>query len=514
MKPDWLQHLPEKVRQQAEAEWNYMQQEVRLLREMLRLRRLERYGRRSEKCSDEQLMLLTLETSVSAAELAQEASLGAEQKAGLEAPQPQEQKKSRNHPGREPLPAHLPRQEVVIACPAEQASCPVCHQPNAVIGYDLSEELCVKPAEYFVKVTKREKRACRQHPEGGVATAPAPSKILPKSKLSDEVILDTVVRKYQWHQPIYRQAAMLEREAGVKVDRHTLDDGVMWVGQLLQHLKDPMRQEVFGNGYLQADETPVGVKTPMVKGRSHRAYLFEYSQPGGVLVYDFRMGRGREGPKAFLAGFSGILQCDGYPGYNELESKEIIRAGCWAHCRRYFDKAHQVAPQETDALSVVKKIGDLYQVEAQARQEKMDAAARMALRQQKSIPVMAELKVQIQKLQQKAFPKSALGRACNYALDQWDRLQVYLKDGRIDIDNNKCEQGMRPVALGRKNWMLIGSEAAGPKAAAIMSVIETCRRLGIDVRRYLKDVLPQLAQWPLPQVATLTPLAWLQRQPK
>ena len=349
-----------------------------------------------------------------------------------------------------------------------------------------------------------------------MATAQAPSKILPKSKLSDEVILDTVVRKYQWHQPLYRQAAMLEREAGVKVDRHTLDDGVMWVGQLLQTLKAPMRLEVFDDGYLQADETPVGVKTPMVKGRSHRAYLFEYSQPRGVVVYDFRMGRGREGPREFLEGFSGILQCDGYTGYDELEpeSRNIVRAGCWAHCRRYFDKAHKVAPRETDALSVVKKIGDLYLVEEQARNEKMDAAARLALRQQKSVEVMAELKPQIQKLQEKALPKSALGRACNYALGQWERLQVYLKDGKIEIDNNRCEQGLRPVALGRKNWMLIGSEAAGPKVAAILSIIETCRRLNIDVRRYLKDVLPQLAQWPLPQVSSLTPLAWLKRQPK
>jgi len=275
-----------------------------------------------------------------------------------------------------------------------------------------------------------------------------------------------------------------------------------------------MRQEVFGDGYLQADETPVGVKTPMVKRRSHRAYLFEYSQPGGVVVYDFRMGRGREGPQEFMAGFKGILQCDGYAGYNELQSKDITRAGCWAHCRRYFDKAHQVAQRETDALSVVMKIGELYQVEAQARQEKMDTAARMALRQQKSVPVMTELKAQIQKLREKALPKSAIGRACNYALDQWERLQVYLNDGKIEIDNNRCEQGMRPVALGRKNWMLIGSEAAGPKVAAIMSIIETCRRLGIDVRRYLKDVLPQLAQWPLPQVSMLTPLEWLKRQTK
>ena len=165
MKPDWLKQLPENVRQQAEADWVCLKMKVDLLEEMLRLRRLERYGRRSEKCSDEQLMLLTLESSVSAPELAQEASLTGAQKEGLES-KPVQQQQKRNHPGREPLPAHLPRQEVVIACPPEQADCDICHEPKDLIGYDQSEELCVKPAEYFVKVTKREKRACRQHPEG------------------------------------------------------------------------------------------------------------------------------------------------------------------------------------------------------------------------------------------------------------------------------------------------------------------------------------------------------------
>jgi transposase len=470
------------VRRQAEAEWTLMEAEVRLLRELLRLRRLERYGRRSEQLTEAQLLLLNLEPSVSPQELIREGDLPAGQKEELKSSTPSSGK--RRHPGREPLPAHLPRQEVVIPCSPEQQVCSICHQTNPVMGYEISEELCVKPVEYFVRATKREKRACRRHPEGGVATASAPEKILPKSKLSDELLIDAVVRKYQWHQPLYRQAAMLEREAGVKLDRHTLDDGVMWVGQLLQALKEPMRQEVFRDHYLQADETPVGVKTPQVKGRSHRGFLFEYGQPGGVVVYDFRMGRGREGPREFLQGFVGTLQCDGYTGYDELappgspQARQIRRAGCMAHMRRYFDRAHEVAPQETQALAVVKKISELYAVEAQAREQNLDVAGRLALRQEKSVALMAELKVQIQKLQVNALPKSALG--------QWERLEVFLSDGQILIDNNECKNGMRPIALGRKNWLLIGSESAGAKVAVILSVIETCRRLKIEVRNYLK----------------------------
>jgi transposase len=546
MKPDWFQYLPQEARAQAEADWNrmasleadlaslkadlakvdamkadvqsltanvkFLTQKVGVLEEMLRLRRLERYGRKSEKLSEEQLMLLSVEPTVSDQELAQEAELPAAEKEGL-IPANKPAQKNQNHPGREPLPAHLPRVEVVIPCPEKEQVCPVCDQIKPVIGYDLSEELCVKPAEYFVKVTKREKRACRRHPEGGVTTAPAPVRILPKSKLSDEVIIDTVVRKYQWHQPLYRQSQMLEREAGVVIDRHTLDDGVMWVGQVLLNLKEPMRQEVFASHYLQADETPVGVKTPQTRGRSHRAFLFQYSQPRGVAVFDFRMGRGREGPREFLEGFTGTLQCDAYAGYDEMtDGPNIRRAGCMAHARRGFQKAHEVDPQETEALVVVEKIAGLYQVEDQARQQELDAAGRLALRQQKSVPLMAELKTQIQKLQTGALPKSALGRACHYALEQWERLEVFLTDGRIEADNNNCENGMRPVALGRKNWMLIGSESAGPKVAAILSVIETCRRLKIDVRKYLKDVLPPLAQYPVPNPAQYTPLAWQKRQ--
>lgn len=524
MKPDWLQHLPEDARRQAEADWAcveamkadlaqlksehaFYKVQVAALQELLRLRRLERYGRKSEGLSEEQLLLLNLETTVCAREVDAEAVLPAKDKQEL-APA----KKNQNHPGREPLPAHLPRVEVVIPCPEEQRECPVCHKTNTVIGFDQSEELCVKPAEYYVKVTKREKRACRRHPEAGVATAPAPVKILPKSKLSDEVIIDTVVRKYQWHQPLYRQAAMLAREAGVVVDRHTLDDGVMWVGQVLQNLKEPMRQEVFEDHYLQADETPVGVKTPRVKGRSHRAYLFQYSQTGGVAVFDFRMGRGREGPMEFLQGFTGTLQCDGYAGYDELSLQGIVRAGCMAHCRRKFQKAHEADPQETEALAVVQTMAELYRVEDQARTGGLDAAGRLALRQDKSVPVMARLKSQIQRLQATALPKSALGRACHYALGQWERLEVFLSDGAVEIDNNLCENGMRPVALGRKNWMLIGGETAGPKVAAILSVLETCRRLEIDVRAYLKDVLPPLAQYPVPNPAQYTPRAWQKRQ--
>lgn len=505
MKPEWLQLLPASERAKAEAQWASMEARLALLEEILRLRRLERYARRSESLDEAQLQLLLQEPSLQKAELIQEAQL-AENQPSQAAPKTARQP----HPGRAPLPESLPRQTVTLACP--QTVCPACQGETRVIGYETSEELCVEPARYFVRVTRREKRACPRHPENGVATAPAPARILPKGKLSDELLIDTLVRKYQWHQPLYRQAAMLAQEAGVVVDRHTLDDGVMWLGQLLQTLREPMRRELFDLHYTQADETPVGVKSPLVQGRLHRAYLFEYSHPRGVVVFDFRMGRGREGPRQFLDGFAGVLQCDGYAGYDDLappgSAATLVRAGCLAHMRRYFFKAHEIAPRETEALAVVEKIAAIYHVEHGV----VEPSARLALRQGQSVALMAELKNLIQAAQTKALPKSALGRACAYALGQWERLEVFLRDGRVELDNNWCENGIRPVTLGRKNWMLIGSEAAGPKIAAILSAVETCRRLKLDPRAYLREVLPALAQWPLPPVEQYTPLAWKRTQ--
>lgn len=516
MTPEWIQFLPEAARAQALAHLAMLESENRCLREILRLRRLERYGRGSESLTDNQLWLLAQETSLSAQELHQEAQQAEKDKKAAAAPP----RPKKEHPGREALPAHLPRVEVIIPCPPEQQSCEQCHEPNPVIGYESSEELCVKPAEYFVKVTKREKRACAKHPEAGVATAPVPAKLLPKSKLSDEVIIDVLVRKYQWHLPLYRQAQILEREAQVVIDRHTLDDGVLWAGELLMNLQEPMRRELLAGHYLQADETPVEVLLRLLKGRTHRAYFWQYSVPGGGAVFDFRMGRGREGPQAFLSDFWGTLQTDGFSAYDHLEPPNLVgpprlrHAGCMAHCRRYFVKAHEAAPKETQALGVVKQIAALYEVERQAKEQGRDAAGRLALRQEKSVGLMAELKSTIEQLKGQALPKSALGRACTYALNQWERLIVFLRDGSIEIDNNGCEQSMRGHALGRRNWMHLGSESAGPKVAAILSVIETCRRLKIDVRAYLKEVLPRLAQYPLPHLAELTPLAWQRRQPE
>src|SRR5258708_6825225 len=200
----------------------------------------------------------------------------------------------------------------MIACTAGQCICGKCGKETSVIGYESAEQLDVEPAKYFVRVTKREKRACKGCEEEGVHSAPLPARIIDKGLASDRLIIDTVVSKYADHCPLYRQSAILSRETGIDLSRATLDGWVMRVGELLRPISGAMAQELLAGNYIQADETPVGVQPESVRGKNHQAYLWQYSRPSGVVVFDFRMGREREGLRRFLGNFEGVLQSDGY----------------------------------------------------------------------------------------------------------------------------------------------------------------------------------------------------------
>jgi hypothetical protein len=301
----------------------------------------------------------------------------------------------------------------------------------------------------------------------------------------------------------------LERDYGIEIARPTISSAVMAAGELLRPVSAAMKADLLAGTYIQADETPIGVQSKETIGRNHQAFEFQYSRPGGPVVFDFRMSRSREGPAEFLAGYGGILQCDGYTGYDKIGAPGMVRAGCLAHARRKFNDALKLDPHDRDAAQVLGLIARLYAVEKKARQSGASPEARLELRTQRSAPIFETLKTHIQQIAATALPSSQLGQACRYALNQWERLAVFLTDGRIEIDQNLCENAMRPVALGRKNWLHIGSEEAAPKIAAILSIFETCKRLRINLRDYLNDVLPKLPDWPITQVAELSPTAWL-----
>jgi transposase len=482
----------------------YAELKIQVLEERLRLKRIQKYGSGSEKLTSEQLELLELEPGVSTAEVRAES-------AREPVPGRPAEKRVRQHPGRQALPAELPRIERVIACTAEQCVCGGCGRETTLIGYEESAQLDVEPAKYFVVVTKREKRACRNCEERGVLAAPLPPRIIEKSLVSDRVVIDTVVSKYADHCPLYRQSAILERDSGLELSRQTLDGWVMRVGELLVPLAEALRQELLGGSYLQADETPVGVQMHDGNGSNHLAYLWQYGRPHGAVVFEFRMGRGREGPKRFLEKFDGLLQSDGYAVYDSVGGPKMVHAACWSHARRKFIEAVKLHPGDAAAVRLVTHIDALFAIDAEARMANLDHAARHTLRSKRAPALLEEIKAAITAARATALPASALAKASNYTLALWPKLTRFLEYPELELSNNLAENSMRPVALGRKNWIHIGSQQAGPKVAAILSIVETCRRINIPVRDYLAAVLPGLANTSIQRLAQLTPTAWALR---
>ena len=488
----------------TEAKLHIAELRIEQLEAQRRLELIAKYGPASERLSDGQLQLLELEPGVCRAEVRAEA-----QREPLPAaPPPTQPPRRRRHPGRQSLPAHLPRVDKVIPVAPEHATCGECGQATHLIGYETSEQLDVIPAQYLVIVVKREKRAC-PHCRSGVHTAPAPVRIVDKSLLSNNCIVNTLVAKYGDHLPLYRQSAMLERDSGVEISRATLDELVIRVGELLIPIRGAIRQEIVASGYIQADETPVPVQLGRTRkiGRHHQAYLWQYGTPGGGTVFDFRMGRNRDGPRHLLADFEGLLQTDGYAAYNGC-GRKVEHAACWAHARRKFVEALKLNRHDRDALRLLARINALFAVDAEARERGLDLQQRHALRQSQASTIVRELYADLQQTAKAVLPSGAVGKAITYTLGLWDRLTLFLQRPRLELSNNLAENSIRPVAVGRKNWIHVGSPQAGPKIAAIISVIETCRRLNLPVRRYLCDVLPGLADRSHHDAAHLTPAAW------
>ncbi len=322
---------------QLKSRLQYAELRIRVLEERLRLMRIEKYGAGGEKLSHAQMELFELEPVVS--EMIEQAE-------SEHAPVRRLTNRSCKHPGHQELPPNLPRVERVLPCTPDQRVCKRCGKETVVIGYEESSQLDVEPAKYFVLVTKREKRACRACEELGVVSAPLPPRIIEMCLASDRIVIDTVVSKYCNHTPLHRQSVILERDIGLEISRATLDGWVLKVGELLVPMVAAMTRELISGTYIQADETPVDVQMHEGRGKNHQAYLWQYDRPGGSVVFDFRLGRGRDGPKQFLGQFEGILQTDGYAAYDQIGGTRMVHAACWAHARRQFFEAVQLNPRD------------------------------------------------------------------------------------------------------------------------------------------------------------------------
>jgi transposase len=487
---------------ELERQLHWAQLEIQALREELRQRRIQQLGPKSETLSNLQLALLTEEEpGTTRDEVEAEA-----RRERLDDPTTARapEREHRPHPGRKPLPEDLPRVTSVIAC--QERTCASCGEETAMIGYDESEQLDVEPARYFVRVIQREKRACRHC--STVTAAPLAERIVEKGLASDAVVINTVIAKYCDHLPLYRQAGMLEREAGVEIGRATLDGWVMRVGELLGPIVGAMRRDLLAGSYLQADETPVPVQMHDRRGENHQGYLWQYGKPGGETVFDFCLGRGREGPRKFLGKWEGILQTDGYAAYNDIGGPKLVHVGCWAHARRKFVDAVKVNPQDAAAVAMVTRMDALFLIDRDWRHRELSAEHRQRQRREYAQEWVQEIREACLALARQALPKSALGQAAAYTLNMWVKLLRCFDHREVELSNNLAENSMRPIALGRKNWLHVGSAQAGPKVASILSVVESCRRLDLPIKEYLAAILPGLNRRTLSQVSNLTPVRW------
>jgi transposase len=408
----------------------------------------------------------------------------------------------KDKPKRSPLPAQLPRVEVRHE--PEQTTCG-CGALLKRIGEDVSEKLDYTPGVFHVERHIRGKWACAHCQV--LIQAPVPAQVIDKGIATAGLLAQVLVAKYADHQPLYRQEAIFGR-AGIAIARSTLAQWVGACGVQLQPLVDALRTALLERSVLHADETPVAMLVPG-KGKTHRAYIWSYSSTAfdalhGV-VYDFADSRAGAHPQAFLQGWSGKLVCDDYAGYKALFTAGRTEVGCLAHARRKFHDlwVNHKSPVAEEAL---KFFAALYELERQA--PALSAEDRQQLRTSQLRPIVDKLHEWLLLQRQRATDGTAIAKAIDYSLKRWPALIRFLDDGTLPIDNNWVENRIRPIALGRSNWLFAGSLRAGKRAAAVMSLIQSARLNGHDPYRYLRDVLERLPTHPASRIDELLPHRW------
>jgi transposase len=412
--------------------------------------------------------------------------------------------RERAQPKRQPLPPELPRVEERI----EPASCRCgqCGGELRCIGEEISEKLDIKPIEFFVRRTIRPKYACRACET--IVTAPTLPSIIERGIAAPGLLAHVLISKYADHLPLTRQREMLGR-SGVDLPVSSLSEWVGATGFALQPLVDALRHELHRSSVLHADETPVQMLDPG-RGKTKTAYLFAYrrgevAEPP-IIVFDFAENRSGSNARRFLADYGGALVVDDYAGYKHLfQSTPMREIGCFAHARRKFFELH-AANQSTLAAEALTRIGAIYAVEREA--DGMSAEDRKAYREQHARPRVDALFAWLDALRPSINSGSASAKAVDYLLRRKAAFTAYLDDGRFPIDNNPVENAIRPIALGRKNWLFAGSALAGQRAANIMSLIQTARACGHDPHAYLRDVLTRLPTQLNSRIGELLPHTW------
>jgi transposase len=465
----------------------------KLAHEIALLKRFK-FSKRSEQLSPDQASLLDdlIETDIAAIE----AELEALQPAAVES-------KVRQQPKRATLPSQFPR--TLIHHEPENSHCQ-CGCALKRIGEDASEKLDYTPGVFTVERHIRGKWACEQCET--LIQAPVPAHVIDKGIPTAGLLAHVMVAKFADHLPLYRQEKIFGR-AGLPIARSTLAQWIGACGVQLQPLVDALRDAVLEHGVIHADETPVQMLTPGAK-KTHRAYVWAYATSQfsdlAAVVYDFSPSRAGEHARNFLQDWKGKLVCDDFGGYKASFELGITEIGCMAHARRKFFELHTTNKSQL-AEQALRYIQLLYEIESEVRDLEPDLRRR--IRQEKAVPVMDALHAWMIAQRQIVHDGSAISKALDYSLKRWTALSRYLDDGAIPIDNNWCENQIRPWALGRKNWLFAGSLRSGKRAAAIMSLIQSARLNGHDPYAYLKDVLMRLPTQRASEVAELLPHKWV-----
>lgn len=416
--------------------------------------------------------------------------------------------KRKDHPGRVALPNHLPVEEIVLE-PKEDTTGMKC------IGKEITDQLELVPARLYIKRYIRPKYIREVDHKTSThlgIIADLPTFPIEKGIAGPGLLAQIIIDKFVDHLPIYRQVERFKRE-GVKLSSSTINGWQESVSNLLTPLYDCLKHRVLSQGYLQVDETPISVldKTKKVKnptkggGKTHRGYHWIYHSPiEKMVLFDYREGRSREGPKELLKEFTGYLQTDGYKVYDYFGTKkDITLLGCMAHARRGFEKALEY--DKTNAGYVMGMFQKLYGIERKAREENLDPQQRHEIRLDQALPILNELGKWMAQTYKTTLPKSALGKAIGYCIPRWDNLLAYLKDGHLEIDNNLAENAIRPLALGRKNYLFAGSHNGAKRAAMFYSLLATCKKNQVNPFEWLKKVLEVIPDHKVNQLDQLLP---------
>lgn len=417
------------------------------------------------------------------------------------------QNKNANHNGRNPLPSEMPVQEIPIEPDKTQMTCPDCKSEKVYIGSEKTEKLEYIPACFYIKRYLRHKYACKNC-GGNISIGQLPPMAVDKGLAGEGLLAHIITSKYCDHLPLNRLENIFQRH-GIDLNVSTMCDNVGRCADLLEPLVNKMAENIRKSDKVHSDDTSIVVKSNKKKGDTYNGYLWVYVDDHNNVVFDFTPTRSRQGPIDFMASFKGLFHADAYSGYDELfrKNKDIVEIGCNAHARRKFKYALDDS-NPVGAANIMALYKKLYEIESYAKDNNFDSAQLLKIRQEQSKPVLAEIRKIVDEYKNKVLPKSLMGKAIIYAINQWDALTRYTDDPKADIDNNAAERALRMVCIGRNNYLFAGSEAGAKRAAIIYSLVASCKSKGIDPFSYFRDVLCKVTTHPTSKIEELLPNNW------